>query len=54
MDDNTEFYTINYEQFLILKQKALDKKIKMLEEKDKNKESVINNLIKRIQRLEEK
>ena len=54
MDDNTEFYTINYEQFLILKQKALDKKIKILEEKDKNKESVINNLIERIQRLEEK
>ena len=51
--DATIYYAINYEQFLILKQKATDKKLKKLQEKDKQKDKLIQNLIKRIEKLEE-
>lgn len=51
-DDDTIYYAINYEQFLILKQKATDKKLKELQEKDKQKDEIIENLIKRIETLE--
>lgn len=51
-DDDTIYYAINYEQFLILKQKATDKKIEQLQEKNKQKDEIIENLIKRIETLE--
>ena len=51
-DDDTVYYAINYEQFLILKQKAMDKKIKELQMKDKQKDELIQSLIKRIETLE--
>ena len=44
-DDDTIYYAINYEQFLILKQKATDKKIEKLNE-------TIENLTKRLETLE--
>lgn len=52
-DNETIYYAINYEQFLILKQKATDKKLKELQEKDKQKDELIQNLIERIEKLEE-
>lgn len=51
-DDETIYYTINYEQFLILKQNATDIKIKQLQEENKNKDELIKNLIKRVEKLE--
>lgn len=51
-DDDTVYYAINYEQFLILKQKATDKKLEQLQEKDKQKDEIIADLIKRIETLE--
>lgn len=51
-DDDTIYYAINYEQFLILKQIATDKKIKQLEEKDKQKDKTIQELLKRVETLE--
>ena len=51
-DDETIYYTINYEQFLILKQKATDIKIKQLQEENKNKDELIKDLIKRVEKLE--
>lgn len=51
-DDETIYYTINYEQFLILKQKATDIKIKQLQEENKDKDELIKNLIKRVEKLE--
>lgn len=53
-DDDTIYYTINYEQFLILKQKATDIKIKQLQEENKNKDELIKELIKRVEKLEGK
>lgn len=44
-DDDTIYYAINYEQFLILKTKAQEQKLNKQEE-------IINNLIKRIEKLE--
>lgn len=44
-DDDTIYYAINYEQFLILKQKATDKKLEKLDE-------TIENLMKRLETLE--
>lgn len=52
IDDDTEYYKIDYTQFLILKQLATDKKIKELQEKDKQKDEIITDLIKRIETLE--
>lgn len=51
-DDETIYYTINYEQFLILKQNATDIKIKQLQEENKNKDELIKDLIKRVEKLE--
>ena len=51
-DDDTVYYAINYEQFLILKQKATDKKLEQLQEKDKQKDEIIANLIERLEKLE--
>lgn len=51
-DDDTIYYTINYEQFLILKAKAQEQEIKELQEKDKQKDEVIQDLLKRVQALE--
>lgn len=53
LDDNTQYYTIEYTQFLVLKQLASDRRIKKLEKKDKQKDEIIQNLIKRIEKLEE-
>lgn len=52
IDDETIYYTINYEQFLILKQKTTDKKLEQLQEKDKQKDELIQSLIQRIETLE--
>lgn len=52
LDDETVYYTINYEQFLILKQKATDKKIEQLQEKVNKQDGIITDLIKRIETLE--
>lgn len=53
LDDDTEYYRIQYEQFFALKQLANDRKIKELERKDKEKDELIQSLIKRIETLEE-
>ena len=53
-DDDTIYYAINYEQFLILKQKAMDKKIEELQTKDKQKDEIISKLIERVEKLERK
>ena len=52
LEEDKKYYTIEYTQFLILKQLANDKKIKDLEEKDKKKDNLIQDLIKRIENLE--
>lgn len=52
IDDDIEYYKIDYTQFLILKQLATDKKIKELQEKDKQKDEIISDLIKRIENIE--
>lgn len=51
-DDETVYYTINYEQYLILKSKAQEQEIKELQDKDKQKDELIQNLIQRIEKLE--
>ena len=53
-DDDTIYYAINYEQFLILKQKAMDKKIEELKEENKKKDEIISKLIERVEKLERK
>lgn len=50
-DDDTVYYAINYEQFLILKQKAIDKKLEQLQSKDKQKDEIISKLIERVEKL---
>lgn len=51
-DDDTVYYTINYEQYLILKTKAQEKELEELKEKDRQKDELIEDLIKRIEKLE--
>ncbi len=51
-DDDTIYYAINYEQYLILKSKAQEQEIKELQEKDKQKDEIIQDLIKRVELLE--
>lgn len=51
-DDETIYYTINYEQFLILKTKAQEIEIKQLQTKDKEKDNLIQDLLKRVEKLE--
>lgn len=53
-DDDTIYYTINYEQYLILKSKAQEQEIKELQEKDTQKDNLIQSLIERIEKLEAK
>lgn len=52
IDDNTIYYAINYEQFSILRLHAKEKEIESLQKKDKQKEQIINDLIRRIEILE--
>lgn len=51
-DDDTVYYKINYEQFLILKTKAQELEIDELKEKDKQKDELIKDLISRVEKLE--
>lgn len=59
LSDDTQYYKIEYTQFLILKQLATDKKINkqqeeinQLKEKDKQKDIIIQELIHRIETIE--
>lgn len=54
LNEKELYYTIEYTQFLILKQLATDKKIEELQRKDKEKNKIIQDLIKRIEKLEGK
>ena len=51
-DDDTVYYAIDYTQFLVLKQKATDVKIKKLEEENKEKDKLLQDLIARVEKLE--
>ena len=51
-DDDTIYYAIDYTQFLILKQKAMDMKLKKLEEENKAKDKLLQELISRIEKIE--
>lgn len=60
LTDSTKYYRIEYTQYLVLKQLATDnmikkqqEEIKQLKEKDKQKDEVIQDLLKRIEKLEE-
>lgn len=54
LNDKELYYKIEYTQFLVLKQLATDKKIEELQKKDKEKDIIIKDLLKRIERLEDK
>lgn len=54
LNEKELYYTIEYNQFLVLKQLATDKKIEELQKKDKEKDEIIKDLLKRIERLEGK
>lgn len=54
LNDKELYYKIEYTQFLVLKQLATDKKIEELQKKDKEKDEIIKDLLKRIERLEGK
>ena len=51
-DDDTIYYAIDYTQFLILKQKAIDLKVRMLKEENIRKDEMLQNSIKRVEKLE--
>lgn len=51
-DDDTIYYTIDYEQFLVLKTKAQEIEIQELQTKDKEKDNLIQSLIQRVEALE--
>ena len=51
-DDDEIYYGINYEQFLMLKAKVQEIEIKELQEKDKQKDKIIQELLERVQALE--
>lgn len=51
-DDDTIYYSIDYTQFLILKQKATEVKIKKLEDENKEKDKLLKDLIERVEKLE--
>lgn len=51
-DDDTIYYTINYEQFLVLKTKAQEVEIEELKTKDEEKNNLIEDLIRRVEKLE--
>lgn len=52
LDDETMYYGVNYEQFLLLRMMAKEQEIEELKEKDKQKDEIIQDLIKRIEKLE--
>ena len=52
IDDDTIYYGVNYEQFLILKAKVQELEIKELREKDKQKDEMLQDLRKRVEALE--
>lgn len=54
LNDKELYYKIEYTQFLVLKQLATDKKIEELQKKDKEKDEIIKDLLKRIEKLEGK
>lgn len=54
LNEKEMYYTIEYNQFLVLKQLATDKKIQELEKKDKQKDEIIKDLLKRIEKIENK
>lgn len=54
LDDETLYYRIDYEQFLLLRMMAKEQEIKELQEKDKQKDNLIQSLIERIEKLEAK
>ena len=54
LNEKELYYTVEYTQFLILKQLASERKIQKLQEKDIEKDKTIQDLLKRIERLEEK
>lgn len=54
LNDKELYYKIEYTQFLVLKQLATDKKIEELQKKDIEKDEIIKDLLKRIERLESK
>ena len=51
-DDDTVYYAIDYTQFLVLKQKATDVKLKKLEQENKEKDKLLKELIARIEKME--
>ena len=54
-ENNDEvYYSISYDQFLVLKVKSQELEIEKIKQKDLEKNIIIENLIQRIQKLEEK
>lgn len=51
-DDDTVYYTINYEQYLILKSKVQEQEIEQLKIQEQEKDMLIKSLIERIEKLE--
>ena len=54
LDDETLYYRIDYEQFLLLRMMAKEQEIKELQAKDTQKDNLIQSLIERIEKLEAK
>ena len=52
IDDNTEYYAVNYTQFLILRLAAKEREIKELQEKVNKQDETIQNLLARVEKLE--
>ena len=52
LEDETLYYRVDYEQFLVLRMMYNEMQIQELKEKDKQKDEVIQDLIKRIEKLE--
>ena len=51
-DDDTIYYAVNYEQFLILKQKATDVKMEKMQKELNQKDKLIRDLLSRVEKLE--
>lgn len=51
-EDNIEYYKIEYIQYLVLKQLSTDRKLKKIEQENKEKDDIIKDLIKRVEALE--
>lgn len=52
IDEDTLYYKVDYEQFLLLRLMAKENEIKELQEKDKQKDDLLKELTKRIEKLE--